>query len=210
MIAGGVWPNPLTEGAHLMTMSTYKSLGGPPSGLIVTNDPVLAQRIDGIAYPGLTANFDVAKSAALAITLLDWREFGRAYAQAMRDCARVLAQSLDRAGVPIFAAEHGFTTSHQFAIEAERYGGGQAAAKLLRRANLLTSGIGLPGAAVPDDLNGLRIGTPEIARWGMTPAHMGVLASLIAGALSGRVEPESLAAEVTGFRRKFNTLRYVR
>jgi glycine hydroxymethyltransferase len=210
MIAGGVWPNPLTEGAHLMTMSTYKSLGGPPSGLIVTNDPALAQRIDGIAYPGLTANFDVAKSAALAITLLDWREFGRAYAQAMRDCARALAQSLDRAGVPIFAAERGFTTSHQFAIEAERYGGGQAAAKLLRRANLLTSGIGLPGAAIPDDLNGLRIGTPEIARWGMTPAHMGVLGSLIAGALSGRVEPESLAAEVTGFRRKFSTLRYVR
>ena len=27
-----------TEGAHLMTMSTYKSLGGPPGGLIVTND----------------------------------------------------------------------------------------------------------------------------------------------------------------------------
>jgi glycine hydroxymethyltransferase len=210
MIAGRVWPNPLAEGAHLMTMSTYKSLGGPPSGLIVTNDPALAQCIDGIAYPGLTANFDVAKSAALAITLLDWREFGGAYAQAMRDCAKALAQSLDRAGVPIFGSERGFTTSHQFAIEAARYGGGQAAAKSLRKANLLTSGIGLPGAAVADDLNGLRIGTPEIARWGMTPAHMEALATLIASALSGRVEPESLAAEVTDFRRKFTTLRYVR
>ncbi|MEC8041518.1 MAG: beta-eliminating lyase-related protein, partial [Pseudomonadota bacterium] len=38
MIAGKAWPNPLAEGAHLMTMSTYKSLGGPPSGLIVTNE----------------------------------------------------------------------------------------------------------------------------------------------------------------------------
>src|SRR5262245_5812863 len=56
MIAGGVWPNPLAEGAHLMTMSTYKSLGGPPSGLILTNESGLAQRIDAIAYPGLTAN----------------------------------------------------------------------------------------------------------------------------------------------------------
>jgi glycine hydroxymethyltransferase len=185
MIAGGVWPNPLAEGAHLMTMSTYKSLGGPPSGLIVTNEPALAQRIDEIAYPGLTANFDVAKSAALAITLLDWREFGRAYAQTMRDCARALAQSLDRAGVPIFAADRGFTTSHQFAAEAARYGGGQTAAKVLRRANLLTSGIGLPGAPVPEDMNGLRFGTPEIVRWGMTPAHMGALGSLIAAALSG-------------------------
>ena len=38
MIAGHAWPQPLEEGAHLMTMSTYKSLGGPASGLIVTND----------------------------------------------------------------------------------------------------------------------------------------------------------------------------
>jgi glycine hydroxymethyltransferase len=210
MIAGGVWPNPLAEGAHLMTMSTYKSLGGPPSGLIVTSEPGFAERIDKIAYPGLTANFDVAKSAALAVTLLDWREFGRAYAQTMRDCAKALAQSLDRAGVPIFASERGFTSSHQFAVLAERYGGGQTAAKMLRRANLLTSGIGLPGAAVPGDMNGLRIGTPEIVRWGMTPAHMGTLGALIAAALSGRGEPERLAAEVTDFRKRFRTLRYVR
>src|SRR4051794_18946138 len=32
VITGGQWPNPLAEGAHLMTMSTYKSLGGPPGG----------------------------------------------------------------------------------------------------------------------------------------------------------------------------------
>ncbi|HEX4972316.1 MAG TPA: aminotransferase class I/II-fold pyridoxal phosphate-dependent enzyme [Steroidobacteraceae bacterium] len=210
MIAGGAWPNPLAEGAHIMTMSTYKSLGGPPSGLILTNEPMLAQRIEQIAYPGLTANFDVAKSAALAITLLDWREFGRAYAQTMRDCARALAQSLDRAGVPVFAADRGFTTSHQFAVEAARYSGGQAAAKLLRRANLLTSGIGLPDAAVPGDMNGLRFGTPEIVRWGMTPAHMGALGSLIAGALSGSATADRLAPEVTQFRSKFNTLRFVR
>ena len=37
-IAGGAWPDPLAEGAHVMTMSTYKSLGGPPSGLVLTND----------------------------------------------------------------------------------------------------------------------------------------------------------------------------
>src|SRR3546814_17086553 len=65
IIAGGAWGDPLAEGAHLMTMSTYKSLGGPAGGLIVTNDAELAERLDAIAYPGLTANFDAAKSAAL-------------------------------------------------------------------------------------------------------------------------------------------------
>ena len=69
MIAGKVWPQPLKEGAHLMSFSTYKSLGGPAGGLVVTNDSKLAQRLDEIAYPGLTANFDAAKTAALGITL---------------------------------------------------------------------------------------------------------------------------------------------
>jgi glycine hydroxymethyltransferase len=69
MIAGKVWPQPLVEGAHLMTLSTYKSLGGPAGGLIVTNDDEIAQKLDAIAYPGLTANFDAAKTAALGISL---------------------------------------------------------------------------------------------------------------------------------------------
>ncbi|HAA00743.1 MAG TPA: serine hydroxymethyltransferase, partial [Flavobacteriales bacterium] len=47
--------------------------------------------LDAIAYPGLTANFDAGRVAALAITLLDWREHGRAYAQAMVDTARAFA-----------------------------------------------------------------------------------------------------------------------
>jgi glycine hydroxymethyltransferase len=59
-------------------------------------------------------------------------------------------------------------------------------------------------------MNGLRIGTPEIVRWGMTPAHMGTLGALITGALSGRLDLRGLAGEVTQFRKKFSTLRYVR
>ena len=41
MFAGGVWPNPLDLGADLMTMSTYKSLGGPAGGLLLTSDGIV-------------------------------------------------------------------------------------------------------------------------------------------------------------------------
>ena len=68
MFAGGFWPNPLDEGAHLMTFSTYKRLGGPPGGLVLTNEADLAERLKAIAYPGLTANFDAGKTAALGAT----------------------------------------------------------------------------------------------------------------------------------------------
>ncbi|RVU39850.1 aminotransferase class I/II-fold pyridoxal phosphate-dependent enzyme [Hwanghaeella grinnelliae] len=207
MIAGGSWPNPLDEGAHLMTMSTYKSLGGPAGGLIVTNDAGLAERLDAIAFPGLTANFDAAKSAALALTMLDWKQHGAAYAKAMVETAGALATALQKRGLPVFGTGNEVTTSHQFAIEAARYGGGQAAAKKLRQANILTCGIGLPIAPVPGDMNGLRLGTPEIVRWGMTVADMEPLADLI---VSGLEDPESTIDKAIAFRRRFQTIHFIR
>jgi glycine hydroxymethyltransferase len=210
MIAGRAWQQPLEEGAHVMTMSTYKSLGGPPSGLIVTDDAAIAQKLDAIAYPGLTANFDAAKSAALAMTLLDWKVHGRAYAAAMAETARALAEALHAKGVPVFARDRGMTTSHQLAIEAVAFGGGQTAAKLLRQANILACGIGLPIAPVEGDVNGLRLGTPEIVRWGMTPSDMPALAGFMADVLAGKRSAQSVAPEVTAFRRRFTKLHYMR
>ena len=209
MIAGRVFADPLAEGAHLMTMSTYKSLGGPAGGLIVTNDAALAQRLDAIAYPGLTANFDVAKSAALAMGLLDWREHGVAYAQAMVATAQALAAALQAEGMPVFQTSRGITGSHQFALRAATFGGGQTAAKKLRQAGFLACGIGLPIDPVPGDLNGLRMGTPELVRWGMTPADMPRLAGLIAEALRSN-EPSGVAGRVAEWRKSFDRMHYIR
>ena len=209
IIAGGAWANPLDEGAHLMTMSTYKSLGGPPSGLIVSNDAEIAQRLDEIAFPGMTANFDAAKSAALAMTMLDWRDYGSEYAAKMISLSQALATALANEGIPIFAANNGYTQSHQFAIIAADFGGGQTASQKLRRAGFLTCGIGLPIDPVAGDMNGLRIGTPELVRWGVTEKDAPRMAKLIANAL-GRNDPEALASEVADWRSSFNQLHYIR
>ena len=208
MIAGKVWPQPLVEGAHLMTFSTYKSLGGPAGGLIVTNDDEIAQKLDAIAYPGLTANFDAAKTAALGITLQDWKSVGRDYAQMMVKTSQALAEHLQNLGVNIFAADKGFTTSHQFAILAAPYGGGQTAARRMGEAGLLACGIGLPIEQVEGDLNGLRIGTPEIVRIGMKVEHMKDLAGFIARSLDTNVEPKSIQREITEWRKQFSGVHY--
>ena len=207
IIAGRAWKNPLAEGAHLMTMSTYKSLGGPAGGVIVTNEAGLAERLDAIAFPGMTANFDAAKSAALAVSMLDWREHGPAYAQAMIDLSKALAESLAANGVPIFTTPNGYTNSHQFAIEAASFGGGQAASKTLRKAGFLACGIGLPITEVPGDLNGLRIGTPELVRWGVTAQDAPALAALIHEGLTK--DPEAVAPRTQSMRKRFNTLHFV-
>jgi glycine hydroxymethyltransferase len=209
IIAGKAWKNPLAEGAHLMTMSTYKSLGGPAGGLIVTNDAAIAERLDAIAFPGMTANFDAGRVAALAVSLLDWRDFGHAYAGKMISVAQSLAQALADEGLPVFKGQHGHTRSHQFAVEAAGFGGGQAASKKLRKAGFLACGIGLPIAQVAGDMNGLRIGTPELVRWGITEADAPRLAGLIAGALRAN-DPLSLADEVGAWRQSFDRLHYIR
>ena len=209
IIAGKAWPNPLQQGAHLMTMSTYKSLGGPAGGLIVTNDAEIAERLDAIAFPGMTANFDAAKSAAMVITMLDWREHGEDYAKTMVDLSQSLAKAMQERGAQVFAAGQGFTRSHQFAVEAKPYGGGQAASKKLRKAGFLACGIGLPIEEVPGDLNGLRIGTPELVRWGVTPDHAERLADLIVRGLTAN-RPDDIAAEVANWRSEFSELHYVR
>ena len=207
LIAGKVWPQPLSEGAHLMTFSTYKSLGGPAGGLIITNEEKLAEKIDAIAYPGLTANYDAAKTAALGITLQDWNIVGEAYAKMMVETSVALAKELDKKSLHIYAKEKGFTTSHQFAIVANELGGGQKASKKLALSGLLACGINVPGPVVENDTNAIRIGTPEVVRMGMKKDDMPLLADLIFKGLTTDT-PDLVQAEVIKLRKKFNKVHY--
>ena len=205
LIAGNAWENPLDLGADIVTMSTYKSLGGPPGGAIVTNNAEIAEKIDSIAFPGMTANFDAAKSAALAVTMLDWKEFGKEYVAEMVLMSKTLASSLEEYGIPIFFGALGHTQSHQFAVLAEEFGGGQRASKLLRKSGFLACGIGLPVKDLVGDMNGLRFGTPELVRWGMQAKHSNKLAGLVAKALKGY----NVSEQVSEWRRTFNKIHFV-
>lgn len=202
-IAGGAWPNPLAEGAHVMTMSTYKSLAGPTAGLVLTDDAALAERIDAIAFPGLTANFDVGKTAALALTLNDWLVHGEAHAAEMVATAVSLADALDAEEIAVFRPGGVATRSHAFALDASAFGGGTATAHRLRAGNVLASAIGLPSGL--DD--GVRMGTNELVRWGAVVDDMADLASMIARVLRTD-DPASMHAEVAAFRSRFTGVGY--
>src|SRR5262249_10222112 len=124
--------------------STYKALGGPPGGLLLTNDAELAERIDAIVYPGLTANNDLGRMAALAVCLNDLLDFGQEYAARCVAAAQTLAQALAAAGLPVAGHAPTYTQTHHIAVDARGWGGGTTAARLLEPANILATGIGLP------------------------------------------------------------------
>lgn len=205
LVAGHAWSRPLVEGAHVMTMSTYKSLGGPAGGLVLTDDPSLAERIERVAFPGLSANSDIGRTAALAVALGDTHRHGRDYAAAMLSTAGALSRSLAGRGVPVFAAQHGITDSHQFAIDATTPAGADRAVRRLAEAGLFSSSIALPGDP-SGQARGVRMGTPEVARRGMTADDMPELASLIADVLLAAERPETIALRTMAMRGRFDTI----
>src|SRR5262245_5315546 len=211
MIAGGRFQAPLAEGAHMMTMSTYKAFGGPPSGIIVTTEAELAARLDKIAYPGMTANFDLGKTAALAISVMDLIAHGSAYADQCIRNAQALGRALAAEDLPVHGVEgRGHTESHHLALQAARFGGGQSAAKRLAEVNILLCGIGLPLPPVDGDLNGIRIGSQEVTRFGMQEDAMPDIARFIARFLLKGEAAETLRRDVIAFRRGYQDLHFVR
>ncbi|NJN96471.1 MAG: hypothetical protein HC875_21375 [Anaerolineales bacterium] len=179
--------------------------------MILTNSPDLAERLEQIAFPGLTANFDLSKTAALIVACLDLRDFGREYAQTCIANAQALAEAIDAGGCPVYhVAGRGFTASHHVAIPAAAFGGGTTASRRLEKANILTSGIGLPLPPVAGDYNAIRLGTQEITRWGLSPQDMPTVAGLICRVLVKKEAPEQVQPEVVALRQRFQTLHFVR
>jgi glycine hydroxymethyltransferase len=210
LIAGGRFQDPLGEGAHVLTGSTYKSFGGPAAAFVATDAPGLAERLDRIAFPGLTANFDLARTAALALAMLDLAAFGEAYADAQIENARALAAALAEAGVDVFTCDRGPTSSQHVAIAAHRYGGATPAARALEAANVLCSTIGLPLPEIRGDANALRLGTQEVTRRGMGPAEMAEIAELVARVLVREEDPASVRLAAVDLRGRFQGLAFVR
>lgn len=208
LISGRQFQQPLEEGVDLITSSTYKSLGGPSGGMILTNDPILAERIAGTVYPAMTANYDAGRLAALAISLAEALQFGENYARACIANARSLARALDEEGFTVAGRDQGFTDSHHVGVDARDFGGGDAAARKLAEAGIYLSGIGLPWQGEDEVYRGIRIGTQEVTRRGMQPEHMPGLAGWLGDVLLRGQAPALVGDQVREFRREFTSYEY--
>ncbi len=167
--------------AHVVTTTTHKSLRGPRGGMVLATEE-FAPSVDRgcpLVLGGPLAHVMAAKAVALAEART---EAFRAYAQAVADNAKALAEGLLRRGVNLVT---GGTDNHLVLLDVNNFGltGRQAEAALLE------SGIVTNRNAVPNDPNGawytsgVRLGTPALTTRGFTTSDMDAVADLIAGVL---------------------------
>jgi glycine hydroxymethyltransferase len=210
LVAGGQFGDPLREGACVMTGSAGKTFSGPQSGIIVWDDPALAEPITHAIFPVLAATHQVNRVAALAVSAAEMIAFGREYMAAIVRNAQALGAALDRRGIPILAAHKGYTRTHQVIADVRKFGGGLDVATRLARASIITNKNLIP-ADRPEDWNrpgGLRMGTIEVTRLGMGAGEMNAIANFMARVLIEEQEPEAVGRDVVDFRRPFQRLRY--
>jgi glycine hydroxymethyltransferase len=200
LLAEGRFQTPLADGADVITFSTYKSFGGPAGGAIVSDDAELMQRITSAVYPGLTANYDIARLLPLGAAALAHQQSGGAYADACIELAGSLVQALAVEGLDVVTCDRGPTSSHHIAVDVRSFDGGPAAARALATANVLLSEIGLPGPD-HDPAGAIRIGTQTLATQGFEPGDMHSVGTLVAACLHRSASPTALRDEAARIRR---------
>ncbi|MCI4352110.1 MAG: serine hydroxymethyltransferase [Thermoplasmata archaeon] len=210
LIAGGEFQDPLHEGCVVLSASTHKTLPGPQHGILLgnTEDPELTKRLASAAFPGVTSNHHLHSMAALAVSLAEHLAFGRAYARQVIANAKALGAALHERSFDVLGEKLGFTASHALAVRVTTEGGGEEVARRLAAAGIIANKNLLPGDTSPKRPGGIRLGTPEVTRVGMTEKEMVRVAELMDDLLHRGKRPESVAADAATLKSGFTGLRY--
>ena len=201
--AGGQYQDAVAEGADVVTGSTPKTFCGPTGGIIVTNDPEIADATTKLTSQ-LLSSYPNNHMAALAVTLSEMLAFWKDYARDVVANAQALARALDEEGVPVLARELGYTRSHLLLFEPGPRDATEAV-KRLEAAGLFATPIRLPPGS---PLKGVRMGTASVTRRGMGVDEMTVIATFIRRVVLDGESPEAVGRDVSALARAFNKVHY--
>lgn len=184
LVAGGQHPSPFPH-AHVATTTTHKSLRGPRSGVILTNDPKLAKKFNTAVFPGLQGGPLMHVIAAKAIAFGEaLRPDFQVYAKRVAENAKALAASLQDHGVGVVS---GGTDNHLMLADLSSRGvNGKAAEHGLDRAYLTCNKNSVPFDQLPPTLtSGIRLGTPAATTRGFGVEEFRIVGQLIAEVVDG-------------------------
>ncbi|MRJ02745.1 MAG: serine hydroxymethyltransferase [Epsilonproteobacteria bacterium] len=180
---------------HVVTTTTHKTLRGPRGGMIMTNDPEIAKKVDSAIFPGLQGGPLVHVIAGKAVGFLEnlkpeWREYAR---QVKRNAATLASVLMERG----YNVVSGGTDNHLVLLSfLDREFSGKDADEALGRAGITVNKNTVPGEVrSPFVTSGIRIGSPALTARGMGEKEFELIGHRIADVLDA-IEDLELQARI--------------
>lgn len=192
LVAGGVYPNPV-EHAHVVTSTTHKSLRGPRSGIILSNeDEDFQKKLNFAVFPGSQGGPLMHVIAAKAIC------FKEAMTQDFRDYqkqilvnAKTMCARFKERGFNLVQPE---TENHLILMDLRNKNvTGKEVEELLGTVNITVNKNSIPNdPESPFVTSGIRIGTPAMTTRGFTIEESNLVVDLICDAVENKDNSDEL------------------
>ena len=201
LVAAGLYSNPVPH-AHVVSSTVHKTIGGPRSGFILTNDLELYKKLNSNVFPGQQGGplMHVIAAKATAFKLAATDEFKDRQVRTLSG-AKLLAAALTSdaskaAGVDVLT---GGTDVHLVLADLRTSElDGQQAEDALHAVGITVNRNSVPFDPRPPMVtSGLRIGTPALATRGFGDVEFAEVADIIALTLQQAGNIEALRARVT-------------
>jgi len=201
LVAAGLHPSPVPH-AHVVSSTVHKTIGGPRSGFILTNDLELYKKLNSNVFPGQQGGplMHVIAAKATAFKLAATDEFkdrqARTLSGAKLVAAALTSDAARAAGVDVLT---GGTDVHLVLADLRNSElDGQQAEDALHAVGITVNRNSVPFDPRPPMVtSGLRIGTPALATRGFGDAEFARVADIIAATLTGSADVDALRAKVT-------------
>jgi len=205
LVAAGLHPSPVPH-AHVTTSTTHKTLAGPRGGIILSNDPDVAKKINSAVFPGQQGGplEHVIAGKAVAFKIAASEEFRERQERVLAG-ARVLAERLVQPDVSAkgISVVSGGTDVHLVLVDLRNCElNGQQAEDRLAAIDITVNRNAVPFDPRPPMVtSGLRIGTPALATRGFDEDAFREVADIIAEALIADAD-----ADLSGLRHRVEEL----
>jgi len=186
LVATGLHPSPLPY-ADICTTTTHKTLRGPRSGLVVSNNLDIGKKINSAVFPGLQGGplMHVIAGKAVAFGEALQPSF-KTYVQQVVDNCRALGETLVDGGLALVS---GGTDTHLILVDMRpKKLTGKAAEEALGRAFITCNKNGVPfDPEKPMVTSGIRLGSPAGTTRGFGVPEFQSVGSMILEVLDGLV-----------------------
>ena len=206
LVAGGVYPNPV-DFAHVVTSTTHKSLRGPRSGIILSNeDEEFQKRLNFAVFPGSQGGPLMHVIAAKAVCFKEaMTEDFKEYQKQIISNAKIMCEQFKSRGFNLVQEN---TDNHLLLMDLrDKDITGKEAEELLGTINITVNKNSIPNdPESPFVTSGVRIGTPAITTRGFGHEQSKLVADLICDAIENKENSDELdivKAKVRELCRKF-------